>query len=252
MPVAPDRIVVDEPAAVLEARAAFPDAVIAHQAEALWPIDLDALFEEALAPAISVGRGTVHIEAARAAVLIDVDSGSPPAGSPEETGRAADFAAVPVIARQIRLRNLGGGIVVDFVGLDQPRSRERVRAALAKALLPDPVPTRILGWTRLGHLELVRPRRGRPLAEILCERSADGGLVKSTATVAHEALAAIRRAARAEPGRSWSLAVATEVAAALADPLAAARRALETRFGRSIAVTGEPGRRRDRFDIAAR
>jgi ribonuclease G len=258
MPFLPEAVAVDDPAAIPEIRMAIPDATIAHQAETLWPLDLDALFDRVLAPTIALdGGGAVHIEAARAAVLIDVDTGSPApgspqAGSPERAGLAADLAAAAVIARHIRLRNLGGGLVVDFVGLDRPRSRDLVRAAFEKALLPDPAQPRILGWTRLGHLELVRPRHRRPLAEALLERTADGALVKSAATIAHEALRAVRRAARAEPGRNWDLAVAPEVAAALSGPVAVARRALEARLAGGLAVSVEPGRRRDRFDIVAR
>jgi ribonuclease G len=258
MPFLPEKVVVDDPAAIPGIRAAIPGAAVTHQAEALWPIDVDALFDEALSPTIVLdGGGAVHIEAVRAAVLIDVDSGSPSGGSPqmgspERAGLAADLAAAAVIARQMRLRNLGGGIVVDFIGLDRPRSRDAVRAALGKALQPDPARPQILGWTRLGHLELVRPRHGRPLAEALCERFADGALVKSAATIAYEALRAVRRAARAEPGRHWDLRAAPEVAAALSGALAAARRALETRLAGGIAITAEPGRRRDQFDIAAR
>src|SRR5262249_22131453 len=151
-----------------------------------------------------------------------------------------------------RLRHLGGGIVVDFIGLDRPHLRERVRAALAEALAADPVPTQILGWTRLGHLELVRPRHRRPLFEALGERNAAGILVKSAMTVALEALRAVRRAARVEPGRSWGLAVAPDVAAALSGPAAAARGALEAQLARGLAVIAEPGRGRERFEIIAR
>jgi Ribonuclease G/E len=250
MPAMPDAVVVDDPAAVPDLRAAFPGAAIEHRAEEL---DLDALVEEALAPTIALaGGGAVHIAAERAAVLIDVDSGSPEKGAPERIGLAANLAAAAVIARQIRLRNLGGGIVIDFVGLDHPRLRERVRTALGEALASDPVPTRILGWTRLGHLELVRSRQRRPLAEALGERNAEGVLVKSALTVALEALRTVRRAARAEPGRNWGLAVAPEVAAALTGPAAAARGALETQLARGLAVAAEPGRPRERFEIIPR
>ena len=169
MPAA-DRIVVDEPGAIPEIRAAFPDAEVVHEPESQWPVDLDMLFDEALSPTIALaGGGSVHIEMAKAATLIDVDSGTPESGSPEQTALAINLAAAAVIARQLRLRRLGGSIVVDFVGLDDRGARERVRAALARALAADPARPEILGWTRLGHLELVRPRRLRPLAEVLLE-----------------------------------------------------------------------------------
>jgi ribonuclease G len=248
-----DAVVVDDPAAVPEIRAAFSAAAVAHQAEELWPIDFDALFDAALSPTFPIeGGGAVHIEPARTAVLIDVDSASHMTGPPEDAGLAINLAAAGAIARQIRLRNLGGGIVVDFVGLNRPRSRDKVRRALEQAFLPDPARPQILGWTRLGHLEMVRPRHGRPLFEALLERTADGAFVKSAATIALEALRALRQAARAEPGHRWDLVVAPEVATALAGPVAAAHRALEARLVRGIAVTATAGRRRDRFDIVAR
>ena len=216
LPGAPDEILVDDPAAIPELRAAFPDAAVAHVPETEWPIDLDAVFDEALSATLALpGGGSVHFEATRAGMLIDVDSGTPETGSPERTGRMANLAAAGTIARQIRLRNLGGGIVIDFVGMDSRAAREKVRAALAEALAPDPAVPQLLGWTRLGHLELVRPRRSRPLAEALLEPRPGGALVKTAVTVSHEALRALRRAARAQPGRRWRLTVAPEVAAAL-------------------------------------
>ena len=183
--------------------------------------------------------------------MIDIDSGTPETGSPERTGLAANLAAAALVARQIPLRNLGGGIVVDFVGLDSRAAREKVRSALADALAPDPAGPRILGWTRLGHLELVRPRRGRPLAEALLERRPDGALVKTAVTVAHEALRALRREARAQPGRQWRLVVAPEVAASLSGSAASAVRFAEERFARKIAIEGEHGCERERFEILA-
>ena len=129
--------------------------------------------------------------------------------------------------------------------------RARVRDALAEALAPDPACPQILGWTRLGHLELVRPRRGRPLAEALLEPRPGGGLIKTAATVAHEALRALRHEARTQPGRHWRLTVSPDVAAALAEGVAAALRGLEQRFGREIAIEADPGLDRIRFQIAS-
>ena len=248
---APERVVVDEPAAIPQIRAAFPQAAAAAMPQSEWPFDFDAVFEEALAPTVPLaGAGAIHIEPTRAGVLIDVDSGTPETGSPQRTALAADLAAAAAIARQIRLRNLSGSIVVDFVGLDDHHTRERVRAALAKALAADPLQAQILGWTRLGHLELVRRRRTRPLADALLEPAAGGAFVKTAATLAHEALSALQREARAQPGRAWRLAVAPDIAAALAGEAALAVRALEQRFGRPIAIAADANLGRERCLIA--
>jgi ribonuclease G len=252
LPAAPDEILVDEAAAIPELRAAFPESAVTHLPETEWPIDLDAVFDEALSATLALpGGGSVHFEATRAGMLIDVDTGTPETGSPERTGLMANLTAAAMIARQIRLRNLGGGIVIDFVGLDSRSAREKVRAALAEALAPDPAAPQLLGWTRLGHFELVRPRRTRPLAEALLEPCSGGALVKTAVTVSHEALRALRRAARAQPGRRWRVTVAAEVAAALAGAAADAVRQAEQRFARSIAIEADPGYQRERFQISA-
>ncbi len=247
---APSGVLVDDPAAIPELRSAFPDAGVAHEPAARWLIDLDALFDEALSPSLALpGGGSVHIEATRAATMIDVDSGTPETGSPEHSALAVNLAAALPIAGQLRLRNLGGGIVIDFVGLDDRRARAQVHAALARALAADPARPQLLGWTRLGHFELVRPRRTRPLAEALLEPAPGGPLVKSALTVALEALRALRREDRSQPGRRWRLTVAPEVAAALAGDAATARRGLEEKLGREIGVAADPQFGRAHFQI---
>jgi Rne/Rng family ribonuclease len=250
LPVVPSQILVDDPGIVPELHGVFPDTMTQYKPEAEWPVELDAVFDRALAGTVALpGGGSVHIEATRSAVLIDVDTGSPQTGSLERTGLAVNLAAVDVITGQIRLRNLGGGIVIDFVGLEDRRSRERLRDALAEALAPDPRRPQVLGWTRLGHLELVRPRRGRPLAEALLEPGPRGHPVKTAATVAYEALCALRGEARTQPGRRWRLTVNPEVAAVLAGGATTALRALEERFGRQIALETDPSLDRGRFQI---
>ena len=247
----PNRILVDEPAAIPEIRVAFPDVAVEHLPEAEWLIELDQAFAEAISETVALpGAGSVHFEATRAGVLVDVDSGTAETGSPERTGIETNLAAAATIARQIRLRNLGGGVVVDFVGLERRALRDTVRAALAEALAPDPASPQILGWTRLGHLELVRPRRSRPLAEALLEARPGGTRVKTAVTVAYEALRALRRETRAVPGRQWRLIVASEVAAALAGGAALAVQETERRFARKIVIEANPDLDRERFQIA--
>jgi Ribonuclease G/E len=251
LPGTPMRILTDDPAAIPELRAVFPGAAVIHRPEVEWPIEIDALFDRALAGTIALdGHGSIHVQVTRGAVVIDVDSGTPETGSPERSGLAVNLLAADAIAREIRLRNLGGGIVIDFVGQDGRALRGRIRDALAEALARDPARPQLLGWTRLGHLELVRPRRGRPLAEALLEQGAGGGPIKTAITVGYEALRALRREARAQPGCRWRLIVAPDVAAALGSGGASAVRMLEERFGREIAIETDSSLDRDRFQIA--
>ena len=247
----PTHVITDDLASIPELRAAFPEAVTRHRPEPEWSIDLAAVFDRALSQTVELDSGgAVHIELTRTAVLIDVDSRTPEAGSPARTALAVNLVAANAIARQIRLRNLGGGIVIDFIGLEDRRARERVREALAEALAPDPRCPKILGWTRLGHLELVRPRRGRPIVEALLEPRRGGLFVKTALTLAHEALRALRLEAGARPGRSWRLIVAPDVVAALAGGAAAAALvALEARFARKITIEPDSGLEREQFQI---
>jgi Rne/Rng family ribonuclease len=251
LPVLPDEVLVDDAAPVRDIRAAFPDIPVEHLPETEWSVDLEAVFDHALSETIALpAGGSVHFETTRAGVLIDVDTGTSETGSPERVALATNLTAASSIARQLRLRNLGGGIVIDFVGLDSRTLREKVRAALGEALAPDPAQPRILGWTHLGHLELVRPRRGRALSEALLDPHLSGALVKTAVTIAHEALRALRREARAQPGRRWRLIVTGDVAAALADDAANAVRDAEQRFARGIAIETDSSYERERFQIS--
>jgi ribonuclease G len=250
LPGMPDEILTDDPGTVPELRGAFPGSAVAHAAREEWPIDLDAAFDAALMASLALpGGGTMHIAEARAAVLIDVDTGSPETGSAARTARAVNLAAAAAIARELRLRQLGGGIIVDFAALDGRRERERVRQAMDAALCGDPARPQVLGWSRLGHLEIVRPRRLRSLAAAMLEPS---GIGKNPATLAFEALRALAREARARPAAEWRLVVVAAVGAALQGAAAPALRALEARLGRSIALAIRPGNDAPAFDIAPR
>jgi ribonuclease G len=250
LPGEPHRVLVDDAAIISELRRGFPVTEISHRAAEDWPIDLDAEFAAALAPSLELpGGGLIHIAETPAAVLIDVDTGTPEESSAGRGALAANLAAAQAIARQLRLRQLGGGIVIDFVGLEGRGAREKVRQAMATALSGDPAEPQVLGWTRLGHLEIVRPRRGRPLSETMLEPQ---GVGKSHVALAFEALRLLQREARANPAADWRLVVTPAFDTALRGPAAAGFRALETRLGRQIAITVEPDRAREAFDIVPR
>lgn len=127
--------------------------------------------EEGLARVVGLRAGArIVVETTAACVAVDVDAG----GSTERPERIDGDAAVEV-ARQLRLRNLGGLIVVDFLRLADRPGRDAVAATLAAACAGDRLPVACHGWTRGGLFELTRPRDGQPLAALVGDRSAVEG-----------------------------------------------------------------------------
>lgn len=246
LPMTPTRIAADDVAAVAELRRIFTNMEIDVRHGDEWPIDLDALFEATLSPSLALGEnGSLHIDETRAATMIDVDTGSPAGGSSARAALAVNRAAARLVAQELRRRNIGGAVVIDFVGLERRDHREQVLATLTAAVADDPAKPRILGWTRLGHLELTRPRHARSLADAMLEPT---GRRKQPVALAYEALKRLQREAHTMPSATWRLRVAPAVATVLHDAAAPALRTLETRLGRGIAIESIDGL--DGFDIA--
>jgi ribonuclease G len=238
LPGAPHRIALDDGAILAELRATFPGAELVQRASADWPFDVDAVFDAALSPSLGLENGgAVHLEETHAATLIDVDTGTPEGGTSGRAALAANRAATRLIARELRRRNIGGAVVIDFVGLQRRDHREQVSRALEAALAGDPAKPQVLGWTRLGHLELTRPRRGRSLFDAMLEPRSRG---KHSLALAHEALRRLLSEAWANPAANWRLVVPPAVATALNGPAAMALKSLETRLGRRIAIETVP------------
>ncbi|MEI7874802.1 MAG: ribonuclease E/G [Alphaproteobacteria bacterium] len=128
--------------------------------------DVAGQIDTALAERIVLESGIeLLFEPGETLCAVDVDSAT--AGGRQ--GRAprrpveVNLEAAPAIAQQLRLRNIAGAIVIDFVTMRSTYDRDKVQAALAEALADDPVPTQLYGFTRLGHFELTRARRGATL-----------------------------------------------------------------------------------------
>ncbi len=129
--------------------------------------DVAGQIDTALAPRIVLESGVeVLFEPGETLCAVDVDS----AAAGGRQGRAprrpidVNLEAAPAIAQQLRLRNIAGAVVIDFVTMRSTYDRDKVQAALAEAMAGDPVPTQLYGFTRLGHFELTRARRGATLA----------------------------------------------------------------------------------------
>ncbi|MGD9879599.1 MAG: ribonuclease E/G [Reyranella sp.] len=129
--------------------------------------DVSGQIGTALAPRIVLASGVeVLFEPGETLCAVDVDSASAGGRQGRAPRRAVDVnvEAAPAIAQQLRLRNIAGTVVIDFVTMRSTYDRDKVQAVLAEALADDPVPTQLYGFTRLGHFELTRARRGATLA----------------------------------------------------------------------------------------
>lgn len=107
------------------------------------------------------GGGSIVIDRTEALIAVDVNGGE------RGNALAVNLEAAREIARQLRLRNLGGIVVVDFIGMRAERDRERLVAELTHAVADDPSAVQVHGLTRLGLVEMVRPRRGPPVPDLL-------------------------------------------------------------------------------------
>ncbi len=129
--------------------------------------DIAGQIDTALAPRIALQSGVeVLFEPGETLCAVDVDSASAGGRQGRAPRRPVDvnLEAAPAIAQQLRLRNIAGAVVIDFVTMRSAYDRDKVQAALVEHLATDPVPTQIYGFTRLGLFELTRARRGPTLA----------------------------------------------------------------------------------------
>ncbi len=147
---------------------------------------LDSLGESDV-PLPGGARLSIHPTPALTALDLDLAAATSQRGGKTRSHQAANLAALPALARQIRLRNLSGAILLDLAGLS-PKRRAALAPVLAEALAPDPLAPRLLGFTALGLAEILRPRIHPPLHELL-------------ATPHATALAALRHAARQSAAR---------------------------------------------------
>lgn len=168
---------------------------------------LETEFDTLAGPEVPLpGGGRLLVHPTPALTAIDTDAGIAAGARGAGAVAAMNAAALPELARQIRLRNLGGAILVDFAGLS-PKRRAALEAPLRAALAADRM-ARLVGFTGLGMAEIVRDRVHAPLHEVL-------GWPPAPLT---RGLAALRQAAReaaARPGARFALRATPSVIAAL-------------------------------------
>lgn len=197
--------------------------------------------------------GHLVIDQTEAMTTIDVNTGSfVGRKNQEETLFKTNMEAATVLARQLRLRNLGGIVIVDFIDMRDAEHRRQVHRSLEKAMSRDPARNKITGVSELGLVEMTRKRTRESLERMLCEDcpSCGGrGVIKSAETVCYEILREIMRDARAyETGGLLVLASPTVVERLLDDESQHVGE-LESFIGRSISFRAEPDYGQEQFDI---
>lgn len=159
--------------------------------------------------------GWITVEGTEALTAIDVNSGSFTASTGlEETSLKVNLEAADEAGRQIRLRGIGGLIVVDFIHLSEPQNIQSVLDALAASLAKDRTPTQISAMSEFGLVEITRKRLREPLMKLMsqCCRSCSGqGRMRTRESVALEVLRRVESQAAAAPGKMVVVRASPEV-----------------------------------------
>ena len=257
------RILIDDPAALEAARAycrrAMPDAeskVVAFEGPGQI-FDLYELEDEIqllVEPKVPLpGGGWITIESTEALTAVDVNSGSfTQSTGLEETSLAVNAEAADEIGRQVRLRGIGGLIVVDFIHMREPANIERVLGILRESISKDHTPTQISPMSEFGLVEITRKRVRDPLAKLMseCCRNCSGhGRKRTRDSVALEVLRSVEREASAAPGRAILVRASPEIVRWLADRDEEIRSALARRGASRVTFEANDAFAREGFDV---
>ena len=198
--------------------------------------------------------GSIIIEQTEALTAIDVNTGRYVGKhNLEDTILKTNLEAVREIAFQLRLRNIGGLIIIDFIDMEKEAHREKVHAAFEEALKGDKNKTNILKISELGLVEMTRKRVRESIGRTLCEPCpyCEGkGYVKGKLTVIYEILRELHREMADLPAGHITLLAHPEIAGLLIDEERCGLDELEQRYGRPVSINPRPGFHIEQFEIA--
>ncbi|AQA19815.1 ribonuclease E/G [Halioglobus japonicus] len=197
--------------------------------------------------------GYLIIDQTEAMTTIDVNTGSfVGRRNLEETIYKTNLEAATMLARQLRVRNLGGIIIVDFIDMRDEEHRRQVHRTLEKAMQKDPARNKITGVSELGLVEMTRKRTRESLEHVLCEDCPvcqGRGVLKSAETVCYEIFREIMRDARAYDTADIMVLATQGVVDRLLDEESANVADLEEFIGKTISFRVEPHSNPEHFDI---
>jgi ribonuclease G len=197
--------------------------------------------------------GHLIIDQTEAMTTIDVNTGSfVGRGNQAETILKTNLEAAGALARQLRVRNLGGIIIVDFIDMADPEHRRQVHRTLEKAMQRDPARNQITGVSELGLVEMTRKRTRESLERMMCEDCpvcGGRGVLKTAETVCYEIFREIMRDARAYENDNLMVLAAQPVVDRLLDEESSNLADLEEFIGKTISFRAEPSYSQEHFDI---
>jgi len=216
--------------------------------------NVDAEIEKALSRRVELkSGGYLIIDQTEALTTIDVNTGGfVGSRSFDDTVFKTNLEAAQAIARQLRLRNLGGIIVIDFIDMDTAEHRAAVLDEFKRALALDRTRITVNGFSALGLVEMTRKRTRESLAHILCEpcpTCGGRGEVKTAHTVCYEILREILREARAFPAKEFRVLAAQPVIDLFLEEESGSLDMLSGFIGRPISVQVESGYTQEQYDI---
>ena len=197
--------------------------------------------------------GTLVIDQTEAMTTIDVNTGGfVGQRSFDDTVFKTNLEAAQAIARQLRLRNLGGIIVVDFIDMDSAEHRAAVLEEFGRALARDRARMTVGGFTALGLVEMTRKRTRESLAHVLCEpcpTCGGRGELKTARTICYEILREILREARAFQAKEFRLLASQPVCDLFLEEESGALAMLSEFIGKPVSLQVETGYSQEQFDI---
>ncbi len=212
--------------------------------------------EKALRPKVWLkSGGYIVINQTEALVAIDVNTGKFVGKSNrlEDTIVKTNTEAIKEIVRQVRLRDLGGIIVIDFIDMDERKNRQKVMQALEEAMRADRAPYKILQFNDFGLVAITRKRVKQSLERTLCSPCphCDGaGYIKSVQTVVSEVLAEARKMASSVEGKEVVLRVHPDVAKVLKSHQNKYLEELEEVLRRPVLIKSDTQLHHEKFDLA--
>jgi ribonuclease G len=217
---------------------------------------ITAELEKALRPKVWLkSGGYIVINQTEALVAIDVNTGKYVGKSNrlEDTIVKTNTEAIKEIVRQVRLRDLGGIIVIDFIDMDERKNRQKVMQVLEEAMRVDRAPYKILQFNDFGLVAITRKRVKQSLERTLCSpcpHCDGGGYIKSVTTVVSEILTEARKMASSVESKEVMLRTHPDVAKVLKSNQNKYLEELEEVLRRPVLIKSDPLLHHEKFDLA--